>query len=156
MNGTSSDLTTKRVEALNSIGFVWDNWYHHFDELVRYKGSCLTSTIYDENQELRDWIKPQRLEYKKLQRGKPSALTQEGIKKLKAIGFEWQDPRERFECTWSQNYDELIQYKEINGNCVVPARYNRNPELGGWVDRQVQEVSERSTISSDTRTHRKT
>ncbi|KAL7460012.1 hypothetical protein ACHAXS_000481, partial [Conticribra weissflogii] len=37
---------------------------------------------------------------------------------------------------WRIRYDELVQYKEEFGDCLVPQRYERNPELGTWVRTQ--------------------
>lgn len=100
MKGKSFAMTPERIEALNSIGFVWDRlstkWSQKFDELVGYKevhGNCLVPRCYKENAELGRWINTQRVEYKKKQDGKRSALTRERIEKLEAVGFQWKDPR---------------------------------------------------------------
>lgn len=33
---------------------------------------------------------------------------------------------------------ELEDYRQENGNCLVPKRYHRNPSLGNWVNKQRQ------------------
>jgi superfamily II DNA or RNA helicase len=38
--------------------------------------------------------------------------------------------------TWKIRYQELLQYKEIHGNCLVPARYDENKALATWVSEQ--------------------
>jgi hypothetical protein len=35
--------------------------------------------------------------------------------------------------TWNIRYNELLQFKEENGHCLVPQHYPPNPKLGLWV-----------------------
>jgi hypothetical protein len=50
------------------------------------------------------------------------------------------DDQERFrsfhEEKWQMRYKELIHYKRIKGDCLVPHSYKSNPQLGRWVKRQ--------------------
>ena len=63
-----------------------------------------------------------------MRRGMPSQLTDDRCKKLEQLGFVWQvqEPNQ----TWDIRYKQLLEYKAIHGNCLVPACYNENPALG--------------------------
>ncbi len=39
---------------------------------------------------------------------------------------------------WDRRYQELIEYKKVNGDTNVPRRYEANPQLGVWVSNQRQ------------------
>ena len=58
-----------------------------------------------------------RYEYKKfLANNENSFLTEERIKKLNDVGFIWDHHEDPFNLPFT----ELIEYKEIHGNCAVP------------------------------------
>ena len=78
------------------------------------------------------WVATQRTEYRYLNMGKPSQMTDERIEKLKDIGFEWSLRPEvsRQRVPWEQRFAELKQYKDIHKHCNVPARWKGNPQLG--------------------------
>lgn len=61
-------------------------------------------------------------------------LTQERIDLLNAIGFTWTiRSRDSMGESWNQRLLELRQFKQQYGHCLVPSRYEANPELGIWV-----------------------
>jgi len=37
---------------------------------------------------------------------------------------------------WDSQYEELIKYQQLNGNCKVPLKYNENPKLAKWAKNQ--------------------
>lgn len=95
-DGKTSAINAERIELLESVGFVWDAhsalWHQKFNELVVYtkeKGHCHMPSYDPENVQLSTWVKCQRRQYKLLQDGKASNMTQERIEKLNAIGFVW-------------------------------------------------------------------
>lgn len=54
-----------------------------------------------------------------------------------AIKDKEHDNRDDIEdATWGKRYNELVQYRKQNGNCLVPKLYQQNLELGIWVDTQ--------------------
>ena len=60
-------------------------------------------------------------------------MTQERIERLEGIAFEW-DP---FSAEWDTKFHELVAYKDTHGgSCNVPHRYDKNPQLGRWVNNQ--------------------
>lgn len=144
-------LTDDRIRRLESLGFVWslrDDWQKHYEELVQYKqdnGHCNVPARYSKNRRLGIWVSAQRQQYKQLmgvsadgstpRRGPP--LTQERINLLNAIGFTWTiRSRDSLGESWNQRLEDLKQYKEQFGHCLVPSRYPPNPELGIWVGTQ--------------------
>lgn len=77
------------------------------------------------------WVSQQRTGFKKNKRAddKHSGMTEERIKILTIIGFEW-DASNR---EW---YEWLEEYKKEHGNCCVPSRYKAKKNLGRWVRNQ--------------------
>ena len=68
---------------------------------------------------------------------RPAPLTQERVNLLNALGFTWTiRSRDALGESWNQRFQELRQYKQQNGHCQVPSRYDKNPELGIWVGTQ--------------------
>lgn len=61
------------------------------------------------------------------------------IADLTEIGFVFQAgkrinlPPKHLQKNWDQRFEELLQYKEVHGDCVVP---QSTPGLGEWVHRQ--------------------
>ena len=89
-------MSDERVTALEDIGFVWDShsavWSERLQDLVDYKrvhGHCNVPSRYAENRQLAIWVKRQRRQYKFYCEKQPSAMTEERINRLNAVGFEW-------------------------------------------------------------------
>ena len=125
--------TTTRAEKMEA------KWDSYFDLLHLYKkdhGDCLVPKSYvNDGIALGMWVLTQRQQYRKLQEGKPSPMTQERINKLETLGFVW----EPLEAQWNSNFDLLRQYKEGNGDCLVPKScVIDGVALGNWVVRQRQ------------------
>jgi hypothetical protein len=59
---------------------------------------------------------------------------------LDEIGFAWKDDgTARFKHNdkrWHQQHEKLLEYKRINGNCMVPYKYEQDRSLGRWVGKQ--------------------
>jgi Helicase associated domain len=71
-------------------------------------------------------------------KGRRSApLNQERVNLLNALGFTWTiRSRDALGESWNQRFQELRQFKLEHGHCLVPSRYDKNPELGIWVGTQ--------------------
>jgi hypothetical protein len=94
--GKFTSISESRIQKLEDIGFVWDAqellWQTRFDELKVYTlehGHCNVPHNYDLNTKLPTWIKCQRRQYKLLEQGKTSNMTQERIDMLLQLGFKW-------------------------------------------------------------------
>lgn len=91
-----SSLTSKRVARLEEIGLTWNineaRWVERFNELSEFKrihGNCNVPDKYQFNQLLATWVRNQRIQYKKLQRGEVSTMTNDRAESLENLGFEW-------------------------------------------------------------------
>ncbi len=86
-------LNEEQIKRLDSIGFDWGrnrltltHWEKQYAMLLKFKekhGHCNVPVFWSENLELGYWVYDQRENKKK------SKLTEEQIKRLKSIGFEW-------------------------------------------------------------------
>ena len=70
------------------------------------------------------------------QRTKKESLTLERVRLLDEIGFVWDVYNHR----WEEGFNKLNQYKEENGDCLVPTMFKTKDEysLGTWVGTQRQ------------------
>lgn len=140
-----SHLENKRIEALKTLGFVWDNdemigdkWQARYNELIEYKrqnGHCNVPWQYGSNKQLSRWVCSQRFQYKKARQGHHSFITPDRVEALNKIGFDW-SPIDKYRGTWQQRYKELVEFKKIHGHCNVSQRYKPNKRLGLWVNNQ--------------------
>lgn len=68
-------------------------------------------------------------------------LTRERKDRLDAIGFVWSLRNKRIDDHWDEMFRQLVQYKEMHGDCLVPSRYEENLKLGKWVETQRYEYT---------------
>ena len=116
-------------------------------EYKRENGHCRVQWHYDINGvKLGKWLKHQKEEYKKYSAGKPAYIRQERIDKLKAVGFDFNDTRQkRDEAQWQSKLELLRQYQERNGHCRVPERSEIDGvKLGSWLTEQRAAYKRRS------------
>ena len=151
-------LSSEQIESMNGIGFEWVRhkivgWDERFEQLKGYKkdhGDCNVPRKYKANPQLASWVNTNRTKYKN---GK---LSKERIESLQGIGFSWAGGVSRgrrsgnesggttargatSSVSWDERFQQLVEYKDQNGHCRVPAKkYEPNPQLGLWVDRQRQ------------------
>ena len=168
---SSSTLTQEKFDLLDDLGFDWiidiesgpilkksnvgktleEQWMQKFNELVKYRkkhGDCLVPRRYKQNNVLLgNWVSKQRKEYKIVQKGGHSTLTQERIDLLDDLDFAWiieykkiGDKCDRFkilEDMWKQKFKEMKVYRKKHGDCLVPRRYEQNNvKLGYWAKHQ--------------------
>ena len=133
--GKDSRLTTMRRRKLESIGFAFachtvTPWEQRFQELVAFKKVHGHENVPRKCGPLGKWVNSQRMQYRLWEQGKASKLTSERRQKLKDIGFV-------FSChimvPWDQRFQELVEFKKINGHDYVPTK---SGSLGAWVSRQ--------------------
>ena len=77
--------------------------------------------------------------------GKNISITQERIDLSNSIGFQWAVRLGGVsnDSSWMAKFEELRQYKEAHGYCLVGRDY---PSLGKWVSRQQQNYNSLWTI----------
>jgi hypothetical protein len=138
-----------RERILDEIGFAWtvdayrnfkpDDklWHQQCEKLVKFKriyGHCMVPFRYEQDKSLGIWVSMQRKYHKnnKLRQDRKTILDQ--------IGFAWKaDDYRTFkpdDKLWRQQYEKLVEYKRINGNSMVPFRYEKDKSLGNWVRTQ--------------------
>ncbi|KAL7478633.1 hypothetical protein ACHAW6_004388 [Cyclotella cf. meneghiniana] len=97
--GYPNALTVERIAMLDEIGFAWSvrpepvsTWNKKMEELKQYKqtfGNTMVPQRYQVNPQLGTWVHTQRRQYKLMQEGKKSSMTQDKIDALNAVGFVW-------------------------------------------------------------------
>jgi len=133
-NKEHSTLTAENIQRLEEIGFKWNiskSFGDHFRDLKEFKqnnGHCNVPT----NSSLNEWAKKMRQAYRKIKKGeKPvSKLTEDNIKRLDNIGFNWSiDQKFR---SFDVHFKELVEYKAEHGDCNVPCGPGELNSLGQW------------------------
>jgi hypothetical protein len=135
--GKASQITTFRIQELESVGFEWKlcltaAWELRLSELADYRrtqGHCNVPCKYSKNTKLATWVGTQRSHYKLHLEGKASSMTNLRIQELNRLGFEWN----RSGATWEDRLSELADYRKIHGHCNVPKRCRKNSKLGAWI-----------------------
>ena len=148
--GNSSKLTADHVVKLNDIGFAFErrekflSWEERLEQLRQFKAQYGHLKVPTQHPELGQFTSKMRRECREFTDGKPdmkiSADTmRKRIADLTELGFVFQVgkrlnlPPKHLQKTWDQRFEELLQYKEVHGHCVVP---QSTPGLGEWVHRQ--------------------
>ena len=98
-DGQKSSMSTERLSALRSIGFIWakrkgqatwDAKYLQLKDYAAIHGDCLIPTKYTKDPALGRWVSTQREQYKLFKNGDPkSKMTKEKVKLLEKVGFVW-------------------------------------------------------------------
>eukprot|EP00978_Attheya_sp_CCMP212_P014196 scaffold36096_cov59-Attheya_sp.AAC.4 len=163
-----SSMTNKRIEELEALGFDWHGkyvrsrkrlrqWYANVESLKKYKaehGDCTVPYKYTQNPQLGKWVHNQRREYRQQCEGKPCSINSDQISLLDEIGFVWAARSVQRRETWHKFLGELMEYKDKNGDCNVPQKYQNSHSLGEWVRRQRDRYKTRigglSSTMSDT------
>ncbi|HDY67604.1 MAG TPA: hypothetical protein ENH85_07425, partial [Candidatus Scalindua sp.] len=126
-------LSNDKIKHLEEIGFEWDiyesQWEQMFAMLKKYKdkhGDCNVPRDWTENIQLANWANAQRGRYR------ITKLSDERIKCLEEIGFEW----DTLESQWEEMFVELKEYKDKHGDCNVSLGWTENKQLAKWVSHQ--------------------
>jgi superfamily II DNA or RNA helicase len=146
-------LEPDRIEKLKSIGYSFDikytgisnlkiktekapkplieNWNEQYLNLITYKLEKGDTNVpkSSNNKTLANWVFRQRYNFR------INKLSEEQIKKLNLIGFEWEVNRQADHTdAWQNKYLELKNIFEKNGKCFVSK--NDNKSLSSWVLQQ--------------------
>jgi hypothetical protein len=112
---------------------VWDTMFNKL--LAHCETYCDFVVPIDDDKTLKAWIHYQR------QRAKQGKLPEERRKKLVEIDFEFECNSKRKETSfsakqimqWDTIYEQLAEFSQSHGHCVVPCHYEANLRLGRWV-----------------------
>lgn len=119
-------ITTKLLDALISVRSTWESM---FQALLLFKQRYGHYSVqWRHDLDLAFWVIVQR---ESKQRG---TLSVDKIRRLEAIGFEW-EPRD---AEWEAKFELLVQFKQQHGHCNVPRKAARDRELAMWCGRQRQ------------------
>jgi hypothetical protein len=118
-------------------------WNMRFRELEEYKrahnGDC------NGTNQLGRWVRNQRVAKAK------NKLSAEREKTLNSIGFVWKVGYSRVGITqtdWDTRLEQLVEYKQANGDCNVPQPDRKNLTLGRWVGKQ-REAKKKFILSEE-------
>jgi len=94
-NSLATGMTEERLQLLEEVDFVWNardyKWNRSYLELCEFVQLNGHAHVREKvNGPLARWVVVQRMNYKKLQNGDRSPLTEERIEKLESVGFIWQ------------------------------------------------------------------
>mmetsp|Transcript_23009 Transcript_23009/g.47800 ORF Transcript_23009/g.47800 Transcript_23009/m.47800 type:complete len:321 (+) Transcript_23009:156-1118(+) len=131
-------------------------WVSRFNELVDFYCTHKHPNVpfrYSANPKLGGWVQKQR-DFKK-----KSKLAPFKENALNSIGFNWVLEKKRlpkvnregiysYEDLWEFRFDQLKEFKAVNGHCNVPYRYSIDPTLGRWVQNQ-REFRKKRTLRKD-------
>ena len=106
------------------------DWNTRFNQLVLFKEENGHCRVPRKHPQLGIWVMTQRAVYNN--KRMDTTFSSDQIKLLNGIGFEWVVSKV---VSWGEWFEELKQYKQVNGNCNVP-RNECNKQLGSWVNRQ--------------------
>ena len=118
-------------------------WADRVRELMKYRDDNGHCNVPQRQSSLGIWVNTQRAEFKKFGSAKASHMTTQRIKILNHIGFVWDASdkiggSKRDDEGWMRMFEQLMEYKEQHGDCLVPNKYEDNPKLGRWVATQRQ------------------
>jgi Fe2+ transport system protein FeoA len=137
-------LTPDLKQRLSDIGFVMHPhekaWEEGFNKLLQFKGvegHCVVPARFKlEGFYLGYWVMGQRTRKEK--------LTSERRQRLDELGFVW-----NVLAAWEEGFSKLLQFKEAEGHCMVPAKHKEEGYgLGIWVGTQ---RSKSETLSAERR-----
>jgi len=152
-NDDLSDDDSARSDAFRFRPYQNQQWGDRFEELKDFRrtnGHCSVPYDHPPNPSLARWVKRQRYQYKLFMEGQPSAMTEERLLSLEAVGFVW----DTYTAAWERRISELRTFRAMHGHCNVPATYRPNKKLAAWVKcqrRQYKFFSEgkASTLTRD-------
>jgi Helicase associated domain len=122
-------VSSARKARLDALGFAWHPddhfWESNLAKLESFKdlhGHCNVPRGWD--LQLGVWVTTLRL------RQKRGHLSEERKAQLDKLGFPW-DPRGS---RWDTNFAKLKSFKDRHGHCNVPEKWDKDPQLGTWVN----------------------
>ena len=116
-------------------------WQDYLKQLIKFRTVFGHTNVPASYPKLGSWVSNQRnayLHYKAKHPRKKMGMTEDRIKQLEAIGFEWQIADSPV--PWEMRFLQLKEYKKKFKHCNVPQFYKDNPKLGIWVKCQRQQI----------------
>ncbi|MFP3727892.1 helicase associated domain-containing protein [Priestia filamentosa] len=144
-------LDKDQITQLEELGFKWvlrervgwDGKYQMLLEYYNQHGDCLVPQGKEEYKSLGNWVNQQRVAYHN------KNLSQEKIRKLEKLDFIWDVKVIEDSASWENKYEELVDYYNQHGHCLVPIGKEEYGSLGNWVS--TQRTAYRNKILSEER-----
>jgi len=138
------DEVRECVELFNELEETltasWDIMYLEAKRYYEENGDLLVPQAYinDHGYRVGQWVHVQRVNYRKKQ-----SLSESRIRRLEAIGMDWQSADERF---WNESYQKCKAYFELHGS--LEGVRTAEPHLAAWLVLQRKKYKE-GTLSPD-------
>lgn len=115
----ANELPEDHAAALSALGLVLASppkmsWEYRFAMLQQYFQQYGDCAVPRSNPQLGCWLDNQRRSYRK---GK---LAPERVAALNELGVTWGAVRKDLELSWREQYNQLRQYKQEHGDCIIP------------------------------------
>mmetsp|Transcript_31046 Transcript_31046/g.67180 ORF Transcript_31046/g.67180 Transcript_31046/m.67180 type:complete len:657 (+) Transcript_31046:577-2547(+) len=130
----------------------YKQWEEQFAALSAHYSATDSFSVNGDDEaskKLRRWMSDQRAEYRLLQSGKQSKMSDVKIARLRELGFDFDAADKRADQLsqktragykprkeWQDMYAKLLEYKEQEGTTVIDRRDKENAELRAWVNEQ--------------------
>ena len=122
------------------------SWEDRLKQLEAYKqehGNLLIPIRYKLNPSLGKFVHNTREQYKLFHKQtrdgykKKCSLTAERIRQLEELGFAWTTQRTKQQNEdWQARLEQLQEFKNQHGHCLVPHGYTVDPSFAEWIHRQ--------------------
>jgi hypothetical protein len=129
-HGPEDSLLGSSPHAKRFQGYQTNQWSQRFQELkdfLHQSGHCSVPHNYPANQQLAEWVRRQRHQYKLKKMGRCSTSTEAREAALEEIGFVW----DSHNATWVERFKSLKEFKAKHGHCSVPSRYSDRHSRSG-------------------------
>jgi len=114
-----------------SRSLMSSSWNDRFQELIQFREAndhCFVPRVYHENPRLSQWVRKQRHQRKRKDRGLHSTLSDERQELLVLAGFCW----DSHQALWKERFQSLEVFHFDHGHCVVPSNHP-DSSLFNWV-----------------------
>jgi len=137
---TSSELPSSSFPSIlsnrsaRSRSLISSSWNERFQELIKFREEndhCFVPHKYPKNPKLSQWVRKQRHQRKRKEKGLHSTLSIERQDMLTNAGFIWDSHRAQ----WQERYQSLEVFHMTNGHCNVPSNFH-DSSLSNWVKNQ--------------------
>lgn len=147
--GKACSISEDQVMKLSELDFVWTaadtpskGWDDYYGDLLTFYIEKSSFNIPDEDEDLKQWVETQKIEYKKFISGVPSLLTKSRIRKLSDVSFPLDGVASSTEtmltakCSWEEMFGQLLVFKIHHKHFNVPTTMK---ELHAWTCQQRQQ-----------------
>lgn len=159
LKSNQAPITEEKVQALNSIGFIWDihewNFQLRLNSLQAFYQDHGHIDVPSTSKILYKWLCRQKKEYRKYLNGSDSNLTNDRRQSLEKLGFHIgmfdiidtsEKIRRKFiRKSWEEQFEELVEFKKKYNHCMVPNRDEDYIKLSGWVQHQRAEKKKKAS-----------